>query len=177
MRNGLVDPFNSDAVVRLIGCSGQYADQLTADARERAREEREARVVALKAEGKTVRDIAGELGVPKSTVSDAVRKKNSAETRQADKISHRPKNPSGKRSWTASKRPRRTLGTMRSRRCAPSMSYRRLARCSPIATPALTAPLAASSTAQPFGSIHFGRGSMDSTINADVRETVGVGRR
>jgi transposase len=73
-----------DAMVRLIGCSGRYADQLTTKARERAREEREARIIALKAEGKTVRDIAGELGVSKSTVSDAVRKKNSAETGQAD---------------------------------------------------------------------------------------------
>jgi hypothetical protein len=62
VRNGFVDPFDSDAVVRLIGCFGRYADQLTTEAREIARREREARIVALRETGKSNREAAREPG-------------------------------------------------------------------------------------------------------------------
>jgi len=66
-------------VVRLIGCSGRYADQLTADAWERAWQEREARIVALKEAGRSNREVARETGVSEGTVRNlAAQKKNSA---------------------------------------------------------------------------------------------------
>ena len=81
-RNGLVDPLDIEAVAGLLRCSGSWATKLTARAREAAKAQRDAEIVRLKAEGRTVRQIADTAGVSIGTVS-AVQKQHSAETERA----------------------------------------------------------------------------------------------
>src|SRR5262249_18740942 len=71
-RNELVDPANSDAVARLLQCSGATADRLTLRAREAARAERDATIVRMKDEGKSNREVARETGIPHTTVDRVV---------------------------------------------------------------------------------------------------------
>jgi Homeodomain-like domain len=80
-RNSLVDPLDVEAVAALLRCSGRTAERLTAKAREAVRARRDADVIRLRGEGKTVRQIAEEVGVPRSTVQD-VRNAPLAETGQ-----------------------------------------------------------------------------------------------
>lgn len=69
-RNRLVDAADSDAVAKLLQCSGSWADRLTADAREALRPEREAakaardaKIIELKGQGKSNREVAREVGL------------------------------------------------------------------------------------------------------------------
>jgi ParB-like chromosome segregation protein Spo0J len=70
-RYDLVPPTNSDAVAKLLRCSIRWAEMLTRGARE---EERALRALAIRQaqeEGKSNREIAGDLGVSPSTVDRA----------------------------------------------------------------------------------------------------------
>jgi hypothetical protein len=69
-----VPPTDSEAVADLLRCSVQWARDLTASARERERILQERAILAAKAEGKSVRQIAGEVGVSRSTVQRTVPK-------------------------------------------------------------------------------------------------------
>jgi hypothetical protein len=80
-RNGLVDSTDSEAVAALLRCSGRWAETLTAKARAKAKEERDANIIRLKGEGKSHREVAEAVDVSIGTVS-AVQKTHSAETEQ-----------------------------------------------------------------------------------------------
>lgn len=80
-RNRLVDPADSEAVAALLRCSGRWAETLTAKARAKAKEERDANIIRLKGEGKSHREVAEAVDVSIGTVS-AVQKTHSAETEQ-----------------------------------------------------------------------------------------------
>jgi ParB-like chromosome segregation protein Spo0J len=71
-RYELVPPADSDAVAKLLRCSIQWARNLTAEARERERAERDEAIARARDEGKTVREIAYETGVHNSTVVRAL---------------------------------------------------------------------------------------------------------
>ena len=58
----VVEPTDSDAVAKLLQCSGSWADKLTAEAREAARAVRDAEIVRLKGEGTSNREIARKTG-------------------------------------------------------------------------------------------------------------------
>jgi ParB-like chromosome segregation protein Spo0J len=79
----LEDPADADAVQALLNCSMNWAYSLTAGARADADAARDAQIAAGKEAGKTVRQIAKETGVPRSTVQDRVRKPQTAKTGQA----------------------------------------------------------------------------------------------
>jgi hypothetical protein len=80
-RNELVDPTDSDAVAKLLQCSGRWATDLTSRAREVAKAARDAEIIRLKGEGKTHREVAREVGVAPRTVT-TVQREHSAETAQ-----------------------------------------------------------------------------------------------
>src|SRR5690242_15640958 len=72
-KNGQVDAVNVEAVRDLLHCSTRTACDLAAAAREGCDRARNQQIAALKAEGKSVREIARETDLPKSTVHDVVR--------------------------------------------------------------------------------------------------------
>jgi ParB-like chromosome segregation protein Spo0J len=67
-RNDLVAGDDPDAVAALLGCSVSRAYELTLEARAKAKEERDAAIVAAKHAGQSNRDIARELDVAEGTV-------------------------------------------------------------------------------------------------------------
>ena len=67
-----VRPDDIAAVRSLLGCSIRWAYDLTAPARKKIEDEREAEIAAKKADGKSVRVIARETGLSKSAVGRAV---------------------------------------------------------------------------------------------------------
>jgi hypothetical protein len=77
----LVASTDSDAVSKLLLCSGSWADKLTAAARENARAQRDAEIIRLKGEGRTHREVAREVGVDPKTVTN-VERQHSAEIPQ-----------------------------------------------------------------------------------------------
>lgn len=85
-RYELVPPADADAVAKLLRCSIRWAEILTKNARALERMERDAAIQHAKAEGKSVREISDELGLPRSTVHDGVRKTHTAETGQGDPL-------------------------------------------------------------------------------------------
>jgi ParB-like chromosome segregation protein Spo0J len=68
IKHQLVPPTDSEAVADLLRCSVQWARDLTASARERARILENEKIERLKAEGKSNRQIAAEVGVAEGTV-------------------------------------------------------------------------------------------------------------
>lgn len=86
-RNQLVDPTDIEAVAALLRCSGSWATRLTAKAREAARAQRDAEIIRLKAEGRTHREVAREVGVAPQTVTN-VQHEHSAKTGQAFLTDH-----------------------------------------------------------------------------------------
>jgi hypothetical protein len=85
VRNQLVAATDSDAVAKLLLCSGSWADKLTAAARENARAQRDAEIIRLKGEGRTHREVADAVGVAPSTVT-TVQREHSAETAQPEPL-------------------------------------------------------------------------------------------
>jgi hypothetical protein len=87
-RNRLVDPADPEAVAALLQCSGRWAEKLTAKAREPVkakaeadRTERDAKIIQLKDEGKTHREVAEAVGVSPRTVT-TVQRANCSQTAQ-----------------------------------------------------------------------------------------------
>ena len=80
-RNKLVDAADTDAVVALLRCSGRWAQALTSLARDAAKNKRNRDVNRLRDEGKTVREIASEIGMSRSAV-DRVPKTHTSEMGQ-----------------------------------------------------------------------------------------------
>ena len=84
-RNGLVDPTDSEAVTALLRCSGSWGEKLTAKARAKAKEERDATIIRLKDDGKSNREVAREVGVVEGTVRNvAAQKQRSVEIAQSE---------------------------------------------------------------------------------------------
>jgi len=67
-RYDLLPSTDSDAVAKLLRCSIQWARNLTAEAREQVRAERDAAMASARDEGKSNRQIAAEIGVDRRTV-------------------------------------------------------------------------------------------------------------
>ncbi len=84
-RYNLVKPADTHAVARLLRCSVRWAEMLTRAAREEERASRELAIQQGQFEGKSNRQIAGELGVSPRTVDRVVAASNakSAEMTQA----------------------------------------------------------------------------------------------
>ncbi len=80
----LVPPTDSDAVAKLLRCSIQWARNLTAEARERERAAEDAAIRRGLEEGKTMREIADEIGRSPGTVHGRVQKGKPFENEQAD---------------------------------------------------------------------------------------------
>jgi hypothetical protein len=79
----LVDPADSDAVRKLLGCSGSWADNLTLKAREAAKAQRDAEVIRLKSEGMSNREVGRLMGVAEGTVRNiSAQKEHSGEIAQ-----------------------------------------------------------------------------------------------
>jgi DNA-binding NarL/FixJ family response regulator len=72
VRNGLVDPGDANAVQAMIHCSPRWATELTQPARTATRDKRDAEVLKKMREGKSQREIAEEMALPRSTVRGAV---------------------------------------------------------------------------------------------------------
>jgi transposase-like protein len=73
VRNGLAEPWDADAIQRLLGCTGRWALDLTKKERDRLdRQKTEAISLGLAA-GKTTTEIARQLGVHQSTVTRRAR--------------------------------------------------------------------------------------------------------
>lgn len=66
----------------LLHCSQRWANTLSKEDRERRIAERNAKIVRLDGQGKTVREIEEETGIPKSTVGDVVRKQKTSDAGQ-----------------------------------------------------------------------------------------------
>jgi len=64
----LLPSTDSDAVAKLLRCSIQWARNLTVEAREQVRAERDAAMASARDEGKSNRQIAAEIGVDRRTV-------------------------------------------------------------------------------------------------------------
>ena len=79
--NELCDIADTKAVKDLLGCSGRWAQELTREARSKARQQRDSKIKELAAEGKSQREIAGEVGVSGGLVSKVARdhKRNTSE--------------------------------------------------------------------------------------------------
>lgn len=82
VRNELVAADDPDAVAALLGCSVRYGYELTLEARAEAKEKRDAAIQAGIEAGKSQREIATELEVPRTTVQDVGRKLQTAKSVQ-----------------------------------------------------------------------------------------------
>lgn len=82
VRCGLCAADDAAAVQRLLACSERWARDLTAPARALEEQKRNARIVAARGEGKTVREVAAAEGVDPATVS-RVAKRQPAEMQQS----------------------------------------------------------------------------------------------
>ena len=92
VENKFVTPEDTAGVQKLLRCTTVWAFKLTQAARDAADKARDADIAQRKAAGQSVRKIAQETGLPKSTVHDAgVRKVNTLETGQP--IEPHPKHP------------------------------------------------------------------------------------
>ena len=80
---GLVEATDTTGVQDLLRCTERWARHLTREAREAAKVARDAEVQRLAGEGKTQREIAEELGIPKSTVDRLAPKRKTSEMGQA----------------------------------------------------------------------------------------------
>lgn len=83
--NDLCGPDDTKAVQELLRCSVRWARELTKDAREIAKLEKDRKIAELSAQGKSQREVAREVGVDPMTVNKrmkqmAVEKRHSAET-------------------------------------------------------------------------------------------------
>src|SRR5215472_10239767 len=67
-RNKLVEPTDSEAVAALLHCSGRWATDLTEKARAADKTARDAKIIRLKGEGKSNREVALIVGVDEGTV-------------------------------------------------------------------------------------------------------------
>jgi transposase len=74
IKHRLVPPTDSEAVADLLCCSVRWARDLTSSARERDRILRDEAIQAGKAQGKSVRQIAADVGVSPMTVQRSVPK-------------------------------------------------------------------------------------------------------
>lgn len=83
VREGFCQATDTECVAALLKCSGRWASELTKAAREAAKVARDAEIQRLAEEGKTQREIAGELGIPKSTVDRLAPKRKTSEMGQA----------------------------------------------------------------------------------------------
>jgi hypothetical protein len=87
--HGLVGPSEAERLRRLLNCTKQWAYRLTEQARAEADRARDAEIAERKAAGQSVRLIARELRLPKSTVQDAaVRKINTLKPGHAPVLDH-----------------------------------------------------------------------------------------
>ena len=83
--NELCDKADTKAVKELLGCSGRWAQELTREARAKAKQERDSKIAELAAEGKSQREIAGEVGANKETVARVTGwKRNTSENNQTE---------------------------------------------------------------------------------------------
>ncbi|MCK7581720.1 MAG: helix-turn-helix domain-containing protein [Chromatiales bacterium] len=83
---GLVDATDTTGVQDLLRCTERHARRLTHDAREAAKAERAAEIQRLAEEGRTQREIAEELGIPKSTVDRLAPKRTLSEMGQGEAV-------------------------------------------------------------------------------------------
>jgi ParB-like chromosome segregation protein Spo0J len=74
VRHGLVDPADANAVQATIHCSSRWAAELTQASRAEAKDKRDAEVAHKVREGKSQREIAEEMGIPRSTVQRVAQK-------------------------------------------------------------------------------------------------------
>jgi DNA-binding NarL/FixJ family response regulator len=74
VRNGLVDPGDAKAVQAMIRCSPRRAAELTQLSRTEARDARDAEVMQKVREGKSQREVAEEMSLPRSTVQRVAQK-------------------------------------------------------------------------------------------------------
>jgi len=89
VENGLCGEADSNAVRELLNCSMRWANRLTQAARDKAKAERDAKIVELAAQGKTQREIAAEVGGSQATVQRALDSKgNSSEMNQGEPALH-----------------------------------------------------------------------------------------
>ncbi len=97
-KHGIIkDPLNATQIVEALLCSLATAYRWTEAARERLKKERDEAIAKKKAEGKSNRQIAKEVGVDDKTVGNALRKnsdrKNSAPQQEASEPSEKQDTP------------------------------------------------------------------------------------
>lgn len=88
VKNGLLDPTDTDAVIKLLLCGVRMAEELTRAAREEKRRARDEAVLAEAAKGTSPRKISKETGVPYGTVREVLssaRKTHSAHSAHPSK--------------------------------------------------------------------------------------------
>lgn len=96
--NDLLDPVDVDAVASTLRCTSRWARSLTQNARNQRQVEREAAILQSKAQGKSNREIARELGVDHHTISAGIAR---GEFRNTSKILH----PAAKQSLAPTRSP------------------------------------------------------------------------
>lgn len=77
--NDLCKASDTKSVQQLLGCSSRWAQELTRAARQEEKQLRDGRITELADQGKSQREIAGEVGVDVATVNRSVAKKNTSE--------------------------------------------------------------------------------------------------
>lgn len=83
VREGLCDATDTESLAALLKVSSRWASELTREARELTKVERDETIQRLVQEGKSQREIAEELGIPKSTVDRLAPKRKTSEMGQA----------------------------------------------------------------------------------------------
>lgn len=85
--NELCDKSDTKSVKELLGCSNRWAQELTREARQEAKIQRNQKIASLSKEGKSQREIAEEVGVAQKTISRSVNesKRNGSEMTQEER--------------------------------------------------------------------------------------------
>ncbi len=80
---GFCQPDDTGEVAKLLNCSQRWASELTREAREQVKTERDQEIQRLADEGKTQREIAASVGVSVGSVNSTVQKMKPSKTEQA----------------------------------------------------------------------------------------------